>query len=526
MKNDKIKNDGKNAVIYARYSSAGQREESIEGQLRDCRRFAEANDLNIIGVYVDRAITGTTDKRDDFQRMIADASKRKFQYVIVWKLDRFSRDRYDNAVYKQKLKANGVKVLYAMENIPDDPSGILLESVMEGLAEYYSVELSQKIHRGNYDSALQCSALGHPLYGYTIGEDKRYHLNEEQAAAVRMIFERYASGVSNTDIVRELNEKGYRTRKGGKFNDNYIPRMIKNEKYTGIYRYADIVIPDGIPRIIDDELFEKANSMMTKNSAAPARNRTVNYLLTGKLFCGRCGEQMSGDCGTSRNGSVKRYYTCCARKNARGCKLKSVGKDEIENRVISALTNILYDDDLLETIAAAAVEYQKETEKESPLPALRAAWKDVSRREENLMRAIELGGIEFTEIRDRLIAVKAEKKQIEEQIACEELNNRAVTADQILFFLHRLRADDPTDEAYRQTLIDTFINKIFVFDDKIKIFLNYTADGSAASAEITLSDACSPPPLGSSFGSAGSPDVSKPNRICVFSAYVLCLTLT
>ena len=153
------------AVIYARYSSSGQREESIEGQLRECRAWAARNGFRIIGEYTDKALTGRTDKRPDFQRMLKDAERGVFKAVICWKIDRFARNRYDSATYKYKLKKNGVRVYYAKEAIPEGPEGIILESVMEGYAEYYSENLSQNIKRGNYDSALERKTLGYKLLG-------------------------------------------------------------------------------------------------------------------------------------------------------------------------------------------------------------------------------------------------------------------------------------------------------------------------------------------------------------------------
>ena len=158
-------------VIYARYSSDNQREESIEGQLRECQAFAKKNDITLLEPYIDRALSAKTDNRPNFQKMIKDSASKKFDIVIVWKLDRFSRDHYDSAHYKHLLKKNGVKVISAKENISDGPEGIILESMLEGYAEYYSAELSMKIQRGQKENALKCknNGGGTPL-GYTIGK--------------------------------------------------------------------------------------------------------------------------------------------------------------------------------------------------------------------------------------------------------------------------------------------------------------------------------------------------------------------
>ena len=146
-----------NAVIYARYSSDNQREESIEGQLRECKDFAEKQGMNVIQSYIDRACSAKTDNRPAFQEMIRDSSKRGFEVVIVWKLDRFSRNRYDSARYKAALRKNGVKVISATEKISEGSEGIILESVLEGFAEYYSADLSEKVTRGMTENALKVS---------------------------------------------------------------------------------------------------------------------------------------------------------------------------------------------------------------------------------------------------------------------------------------------------------------------------------------------------------------------------------
>ena len=158
-----------NAVIYARYSSSNQTEASIEGQMRECNEYAKKNGINIVGTYIDRARSATTDNRPDFKKMIKDSSNKKFDAVIVWKLDRFARNRYDSAKYKAPLKKNGVKVISITEHISDDPNGIILESMLEGMAEYYSKELSVKVIRGRTENALKCKSIGGNIpIGYVI----------------------------------------------------------------------------------------------------------------------------------------------------------------------------------------------------------------------------------------------------------------------------------------------------------------------------------------------------------------------
>lgn len=169
-------------VIYARYSSDSQTEQSIEGQLRVCNQFAQNNNIEVVATYIDRAMTGTNDNRPDFQRMIKDSSKQPWNCVIVYKLDRFSRNKYETAMHKKTLRDNGVKILSAMENIPNTPEGIILESLLEGMAEYYSAELSQKVLRGLNESYIKGNFTGGvPLYGYNV-VDKKVVINETEAA--------------------------------------------------------------------------------------------------------------------------------------------------------------------------------------------------------------------------------------------------------------------------------------------------------------------------------------------------------
>lgn len=289
------------AVIYARFSSDRQREESIEGQLRECKEYAERNDITILGSYIDRALSAKTDNRPDFQRMIKDSAKGLFDVVLVWKLDRFARNRYDSAHYKSVLKKNGVKVVSAKEAIAEDSTGILLESLLEGYAEFYSVELSEKIHRGQKENALKGlnNGGGIPL-GYVLGNDKRLQIDPLTAPLVVEIFTRYSEGETVRSIVESFNERGLRTRRNKPYSMNSFNRILKNRKYIGEYHYQDVTISGGVPAIVPQELFDRVQIKMEKNKRAPATSKAEeSYLLTTKLFCGKCGRLMVGESGTS-----------------------------------------------------------------------------------------------------------------------------------------------------------------------------------------------------------------------------------
>lgn len=279
-----------NIVIYARFSSHNQNEQSIEGQLKTCYEYAKKNDYTIIGEYIDRALSGTTDNRPQFQKMIEDSNKKQFQGVLVYQLDRFTRNRYDSAIYKSRLKKNGVRVFSARENISDDASGILVEGLLESMAEYYSAELSQKIKRGMDINAQKCLCTGGNIaLGFKVDDTKHFIIDENTAPVVQKVFELYASGQTVQQIIDYLNARQIKTSRGAEFNKNSLRTMLKNKRYIGIYTYKDTEIKDGMPRIIEDELFNTVQLIMDKNRKAPAHTKArAEYILTTKLFCGHC----------------------------------------------------------------------------------------------------------------------------------------------------------------------------------------------------------------------------------------------
>lgn len=266
------------AVIYARYSSDNQREESIEGQIRECMEFAKRNGMTVVDTYIDRALSAKTDNRPNFQKMIKDSSKQLFKYIIVWKLDRFSRDRYDSAHYKHLLKKNGVRVLSARETIAEGSEGILLEAVLECYAEYFSADLSEKVLRGMTENALKCmnNGSGTPL-GYYVDDEQHLQIDEKKSPFVREIFQRFADGETTKSIIADMNARGAsitvkvkKSRDGRKFYErpltyNTVRRMLSNRKYIGEYRFRDIVIPNGVPAIIEQELFDKVQKRLEQN---------------------------------------------------------------------------------------------------------------------------------------------------------------------------------------------------------------------------------------------------------------------
>ena len=273
----------KKAVIYARFSSHSQTEQSIEGQLRECYDFAKRNEITIVSEYIDRALTGTSDKRPQFLKMIEDSKKKNFEYVLVYQLDRFARNRYDSANYKAKLKKNGVRVLSAKENITDDASGILVEGMLESMAEYYSAELSQKVKRGIKESLLKGNFIGgRSILGYDI-VDKKWTINPLESIIIKDIFTRYRNGEKTKEIVDRLNAMGLKSKIGKKFTVTQIAHIIRNEKYIGIFNVGDNVYTNVIPPIVDEELFRKCNLIMDTHKHKQRKNYDEQpYVLSGK----------------------------------------------------------------------------------------------------------------------------------------------------------------------------------------------------------------------------------------------------
>ena len=464
-----------NLVFYGRYSDSGQSEQSIEGQRKVCHEYAERNGYKIIGEYIDRALTGTSDSRPEFLRMIADSAKRQFKGVLVYQLDRFARNRYDSATYKAKLKKNGVKVLSARENISDDASGVLMEAVLEGMAEYFSAELSQKIKRGMTLTAQKCEFTGSgvPL-GYKI-IDKKFAIDEEAAPIVKRIFEMYLAGNTMADIIRYLNENGVKTSKGNAYNKSSIRRILTNDKYLGIYKYADVVIPDGVPRIIDDVTFEEAQILLEKNKKAPARAKAIdeNYLLTTKIFCGHCNCAMTGVCGTSSTGKIHQYYCCVTQRRKGGCKKKAEQKIYIEDKVVNEVLAILTDD-YIDTIARKIADLSAKEAYTDTVTRLNRLLKENAEATANLVKAIETGkavDVLSAQIEKR----QTERADLEAQLAQEKLMQPILTYEDVKFFFDKFKDGDVNDITFRMALIDTFINRIDVFDgedSRLEIFCN------------------------------------------------------
>lgn len=481
-----------NTVIYARYSAGPrQTDQSIEGQLRVCTDFCKQRGLTVIDTYCDRHISGRTDERPEFQRLIADAKRKKFEAVVVYKTDRFARNKYDSAVYKRELKRNGIQIFYAAEAIPDGPEGIILESLMEGLAEYYSAELAQKIKRGMHESALKCQSTGsgRPL-GYRVDEQKHFQIDPESAQTVQTIFEQYIKGESNAAICELLNSRGLRTAQGKPFNKNSINRIIKNRKYIGEYRYHDIVVEGGMPAIISKDTFNLAQAEMERRRTRKApKSPKAEYLLAGRLFCGHCKGPMQGVSGTGKSGNKWYYYYCGnTRGKSKTCDKKQVSRDRLERTVVDFTVRYILQEDVLEELARkvhAAQERQNDTASEIAFYEKKLA--DNKKSIANVLRAIESGTATQT-LPARLQELENEQAVILGELSFLKGKHLAFTEDQILFALMKHLEPYPgeSEQDYRRRIISDFVSEVYLYDDRLLIYFNISSeDGKLKSADLS-----------------------------------------
>ncbi len=461
----------KTAVIYARYSSDAQSEQSIEGQLRVCQKYAQDNGYLILDTYIDRAMTGTNDLRPEFRRMIKDSEKKQFEIVLVYKLDRFSRNKYESTIHKKTLKDNGVKLISAMENIPDTPEGIILESLLEGMNQYYSAELAQKVNRGIRESWLKGNSTGGVCtYGYRV-VDKKYVIEENEAEIVREVFTKYAQGFKARAIEKGLQERGIRRKDGRNLHAKYLYQILHNVRYTG-KTYHDGVEYDNIfPKIITDEVWKKVCAINDDNKIAPSRKKEIyDYILSGKLICGHCKERMSGESGTGRNG-IHYYYLCLSKRRKKHlCTLKPIRKQELEDTVINTTVAMLKGGNNIHFIAENIFNFHKRCETDNTnLNSFIAKRAETEKASRNIIKAIEMGII-TEQTKQRLTELERQINQLDFDIDREKQRNYTyLTVEEIERFLHSKVFENTEDIKARKLIVNTFIKEILLYENAIII---------------------------------------------------------
>ena len=400
------------------------------------------------------------------------------------------------------MKKNGVKVISAKENISDGPEGIILESMLEGYAEYYSAELAQKIQRGQKENAMKCKNNGGntPLGYYVDKQSGVLAVDPLTAPIVQEIYTRFDSGERICEIRDLLNSRGLKTHKGKPFNVGGISLILKNRKYIGEYKYGDVVIPDGIPAIIERNLFERVRLRMEANKHAPARAKAdEEYLLTTKLFCGNCGRLMAGESGKSGgNGAKYRYY---------------LRKDWIERVAVLLTVQTVLTDVNIGRIADAILVMQEE--EDTMTPALERQLQECEKGINNLLNAIQ-AGILTSSTKERLEQLETQREELKCSILQARMERPKYTKEEIVQWIGKYKYGNIDDADYRKEIIDTFLNSIYVYDDRLVFTYNYR-DGTET---LTLKDIeaafgsdlknCAPPSRATENDS--TPETLEPQR--------------
>ena len=441
------------AVLYARYSSDKQREASIDDQLRVCREYCDREGIEVVGVYADYALSGKTDQRPEFRRMIAAAPESDL--VVVYMFDRFSRDRYDSATYKKMLRDCGVRVVSASEKVDDTPEGGLQEGLLELLGEYYVADLKRKVRRGMEGNALKAMDNGYKIFGYdTDPETRRYVVNDAEAEVVREVFARHIAGDSIYSIARSLAARGWTTSKGSPVDYNWVWRVLGRKAYTGLYSWGGIEVEGGMPVIVDLDTFERARKAPKKKP----RDAEVwsSFPLSGKLFCGYCGEPMHGSGGTGKSGKRYYYYMCKEKGDCR----RRVRREIVEDTLADAVLRIASDEALMRVVARRIVEaYEDGSDARAELESVEGRISSLEREQHNLTSAVAKGFVN-----DEMVArneeIKAQLRNLHDRRGVLLSESAGFTEDEIVeFFAHGF---DRADEGF---IFGSFVSRVHLFSD-------------------------------------------------------------
>lgn len=465
------------AAIYARYSSSAQKDESIEQQIAECEEYAARRGLTVVATYADHAISGRSDRRPEFQRMLRAAERGEFDTLVAYKSNRVSRNMLSALSYEEKLSRCGVTVAYCREEFGDNAAGRFALRTMMNVNQFYSENMAEDIRRGMDDNARQCRVNGPLPLGYKRGPDGRYAIDEETAPVVREIFRRVASGELKYQITADLNARGIPTSRGLPWSKNSFSTLIHNERYAGVYIYGDIRIPGGIPAIVDRDTFDRAQEQEARvRTAVMARRRRegMEYLLTGKLFCGHCGRPMVGASGTSRHGTVYYYYRCLTSS----CRKKAVRKEAIERLILTSLRSCVLTDENIERLTDLVMRHRDQLLADSDIPALEARLSEVSSALRNIMRAIE-AGIITDGTKARLEQLEAEQKDLNARLLAERRAIPDITRDHIRFYFSRFARGSLEDPATMRLLIRHFLRAVYLYDDHFTLTFSYTEPGAS-----------------------------------------------
>ena len=493
--------ENKKAVAYARYSSEMQRTESIDAQLRAIKTFCEQQNLDLVNSYIDEGFSARTDKRPSFLDMIEDAKEGKFDVIVVHKLDRFARNRYDFAVYRSILQKAGVTLCSVVENFDDSPEGEIMQSMIEAFAEYYSRNLGREVMKGLKENAYNGKHTGgYVPFGYKALPDKSISVDEFEADAVRWIFNSIIDGKSYREIAESLNAHNVLTRTGTEFKKTSIYEILRNRKYIGecIYnkraskvngstssrKFKDesqwIVKYDVFPAIVEKDVFDQVQSIMHRR-AVGNRSKNTCYLLKGKVFCGLCGTSYAGNRRVSGKykGFYNYYYSCNRPKKLDKCPNKSIPKDALEAFVLEKIADYVYDDRVIPSIVEAYNSYlnQRNTKEKLRIKNLKS---EISRTEAKINNIIEL----LTETKSKSLMTKLEELEVTRDRLKKEMNDLSdkvgdthVDEESLRKSFAAIRAAIKSGHLDNiRKLIDTFVYRIEVFPDRVELKLNFYPD--------------------------------------------------
>lgn len=443
------------AVIYARFSCSKQREASIEDQLRVCREWCGREGYAIVAEYCDHAVSGRTDDRPQFQQMIANAGESDI--VLVYMMDRFSRDPFDAPIYKRELARKGVRLVSALENIPDSPEGIIYEKLLEGLAACESRKTAIRTRRGMEGNALKCKTNGVRVYGYRRNDDDLYEVVPEQAEVVREAFSRRLQGEAIHGIARDFASRGVKTCTGRPCNYTMVYNMLHNQKYRGVYSWGGITQEGGMPRIVDDELFLAVQGVRGKK--VRANESWGDFVLSGRVICAACGRNMPGVSGRGHQGVKYEYHAC------RDCKeVKPVRRDWLEGAIVAALRDALADREEAVRVSKLVLGGQDDVERERR--SARRSLDEAERGLRNILKSVE-EGLVVPGTKERVAQLEEQRDRAERDLAM--LEGKKIDPE---LFADFLQFGSTLDDA---TLLDAFVYQVMVSNEDVTVTLNYDA---------------------------------------------------
>lgn len=306
--------------------------------------------------------------------------------------------------------------------------------------------------------------------GYKIDENKHYQIDELTAPFVKEAFLMYAIRKKVKDIVEYFGNNGILSSQKKPLTKTSVNTILQNRKYIGEYQYRDVIVPDGMPAIVSKELFALVQKRIAQNKYAPSASRSeVKYLLTGKLICGNCGGVYAGESGTGRTKAKYHYYKCAKAKKFDGCDKKAIKKEPTEKAVLDTIIRNIFVDDVISEIAERVTSWQEK--ENTTIPIFQRELADVEKSLANVMAAIEQGIITAT-TKQRMTELETLKTDLEVKIAKEEIQMQILTKDQVEFWLKNMEKLDLANADNKQRLINTFINSIYVHDDKFVVNFN------------------------------------------------------